>query len=184
MRIIGKVFLYIEKVWNHIIKEYLKSKFAKCGKGVYLGNNGIATYENIVVGDHVYIGSNYVFQSAHGKIMIGSHVMFGPGVHIHGGNHVYDQVGRYMDSIVKQEGSDPTVQIEDDVWIGANSIIIGGVKIGFGSIVGAGSVVTHDLDPCGVYAGNPAKLIKMRFTENEINEHKELLSHSEENVNE
>ncbi len=106
MEIIGKLFWNIKRVYNFFIKKYLKSKFAQCGRGVYLGNNGIATYENISIGNQVYIGSNYVFQSAHGRILIGNHVMFGPGVHIHGGNHIYDRIGIYMDMIEKQEESD------------------------------------------------------------------------------
>ena len=175
MSVIGKSILYIKRICIFFIKKYLKSKFAECGSEVYLGNNGIATYENIKIGDHVYIGSNYVFQSKHGEITIGNHVMFGPGVHIHGGNHIYNQVGIYMDTIKKEKNSDPTIVIEDDVWIGANVIILGGVHIGFGSIIGAGSVVTHDVVEGGIYAGNPAKLIKMRFERDDLRRHKQIL---------
>ena len=52
--------------------------------------------------------------------------------------------------------------IEDDVWIGARSIILPGRKIGEGSIVAAGSVVTKDVEPFSIVGGNPAKLIKFR----------------------
>lgn len=55
--------------------------------------------------------------------------------------------------------------IGNDVWIGANSIIIQGVKIGNGSIVGAGSVVTKDVGDYEIVAGNPAHLIRKRFEE-------------------
>lgn len=47
--------------------KYLNSKYAECGSDIYLGNNGIATYENIHVGSHVYFDSNYCLQSAHWK---------------------------------------------------------------------------------------------------------------------
>ncbi len=176
MSVIGKIMWYIKRSCNFLIKKYLKSRFAECGSEVYLGNNGIATYENIKIGDHVYIGSNYVLQSMHGEIIIGNHVMFGPGVHIHGGNHIYDQVGVYMDTVKKEKNSDPTIVIEDDVWIGANVIILGGVHIGFGSIIGAGSVVTHDVVEGGIYAGNPARLVKMRFDIENIKKHKQILT--------
>ena len=53
--------------------------------------------------------------------------------------------------------------IEEDVWIGSNSVILSGVKIGRGSIVGAGSVVTKDIPAYSIVGGNPAKVIKMRF---------------------
>ncbi len=57
------------------------------------------------------------------------------------------------------------IVIEDDVWIGYRATILSGVKIGKGAIVGAGAVVTKDLEPYGIYGGVPAKLIKYRFSE-------------------
>lgn len=65
--------------------------------------------------------------------------------------------------------------IEDDVWIGANAIILSGVTIGEGAIIGAGSVVTKNVEPYTIFAGNPAKKIKMRFTEDELLNHRQLL---------
>ena len=64
---------------------------------------------------------------------------------------------------------------EDDVWIGANAIILSGVTIGEGAIIGAGSVVTKNVEPYTIFAGNPAKKIKMRFTEDELLNHRQLL---------
>lgn len=59
------------------------------------------------------------------------------------------------------KGTSKPVIIEDDVWIGANSIILPGVRIGHGSIVGAGSVVTKEIPPMVVAGGNPARLLKL-----------------------
>jgi acetyltransferase-like isoleucine patch superfamily enzyme len=59
-------------------------------------------------------------------------------------------------------GSRTSIDIEDDVWIGANSVILPGVRIGRGSVIGAGSVVTKSVPPHAIYAGNPAKLIRYR----------------------
>lgn len=58
--------------------------------------------------------------------------------------------------------------IQNDVWIGAKSTIMSGVKISNGSVVGAGSVVTKDVPPYAIVAGNPAKVVKYRFTEEQI----------------
>jgi len=76
----------------------------------------------------------------------------------------------------------PTI-IGEDVWIGAFSIIITGVKLGNGSIIGAGSVVTKDVLPYSIVAGVPAKFIKMRFTESEIEIHKKMLEEKKVTIN-
>ena len=66
------------------------------------------------------------------------------------------------------------IVIEDKVWIGINSTILPGVKIGYGAIVGAGSVVTKDVPPYAIVGGVPAKLIRKRFDEDVISRLVEL----------
>jgi maltose O-acetyltransferase len=66
-----------------------------------------------------------------------------------------------MSTVKKEKGK--KVIIEDDVWIGRNAIIMPGIRIGKGSIIGAGSVVTKDVEPFSVVGGVPAKLIKKRI---------------------
>jgi Acetyltransferase (isoleucine patch superfamily) len=60
------------------------------------------------------------------------------------------------------------IAIGNDCWIGANALIMQGVTIGDGAIIGAGSVVTKDVEPYSIYCGNPAKQIRKRFTEEQI----------------
>lgn len=60
------------------------------------------------------------------------------------------------------------LKIGNDVWIGANTVLLEGVSIGDGAIIGAGSVVTKDIPPYAIVGGNPAKVIRYRFTEDEI----------------
>ena len=176
---IGKILFQLQRGVRKLIKEYEKTRFKKIGKDVYIGTNCFFTYENICIGDSVHIGNFCIIQSAHGKIHIGSHIMFGPGVHIHGGNHLSQKLGVYMkDNHDKKPGDDGEVIIQDDVWIGANAIVLTGVTVGEGSIVGAGAVVTKDVKPYSIVAGNPAKLIGMRFTEDEIHIHRQKLAQS------
>lgn len=56
-----------------------------------------------------------------------------------------------------------SVIIGNDVWVGCNAVILGGVKVGDGSIIGAGAVVTHDVEPYSIVVGNPAKFLRYRF---------------------
>ncbi len=67
---------------------------------------------------------------------------------------------------VKYKGKE--VVIGHDVWVGYDTIILGGVHIGNGAIIGAGSVITKDVEPYAIYAGNPARFIKWRFSEETI----------------
>jgi acetyltransferase-like isoleucine patch superfamily enzyme len=65
-------------------------------------------------------------------------------------------------------GKETITEVGSDVWIGQNAIIKSGVCIGSGSVIGAGSIVTRDVPPYAIYAGNPAKLIRMRFPDKVI----------------
>jgi len=119
------------------------------------------------------------------KIYIGNFCSIGPEVKIIiGGRHRIDWVStaqinagtfNFNDNFLKAQkikdfkNSIEDLHIENDVWIGAFSIIYSGVKLGNGSVVASGSVVTKDVDPYTVVGGNPAKFIKKRFTTKQIN---------------
>ena len=174
LKALGKILLSLQRASNKCIMSYQLSNFRNAGRNIYIGQRCIFTPGTISVGDSVYFGAGCVIQSVHGEIKIGNHVMLGPGVHIHGGNHIMNEVGVFMDSVKKSPGVDGEVVIGDDVWIGSNAIILGGVSIGRGAVVGAGSIVTKDVDAYSIVAGNPAKEIKRRFTDQQIlvHEHK------------
>lgn len=124
------------------------------------------------------IGNRASFIASIANIYIGNYVMFGPNVTIRGGNHRTDLVGRYMitvKDVEKLPENDKDVIIEDDVWVGCNVTILKGVIISKGTIVAAGSVVTKSFPPYSIIGGNPAKLIKMRFSEEEIKEHNNII---------
>ncbi len=95
----------------------------------------------------------------YGQVEIGNDVMIAPGVKIIGGTHNFKK----KEIAMKNQGTSRVgVIIDNDVWIGANSVILDGVTVSEGCIIGAGSVVTSNTEPFSIYAGSPARLIKKR----------------------
>lgn len=105
--------------------------------------------------------------------------MLANNVSIIGGDHIYTKAG--IPIIFSGRPELKETIIGKDVWIGAHSIIMAGVKIGDGSIVAAGSVVTRNLNAYTIYGGAPAQKIKDRFLlDAEIEIHKEMLNKKSE----
>lgn len=156
-----------------------KCSFGECGKNVTFGiNNRFLGIKNMIVGSNVHFGNDGCFMTTRAKITVGSNIMFGPNVTIITGDHRVDIKGKYMTDItdeMKLTQNDKSVTICGDNWIGANATILKGVIIGEGAVVAAGSLVINDVPPYAIVGGVPAKVIKYRFSSNEIAEHKELL---------
>lgn len=122
--------------------------------GVVPGNEGY-----FEIGDHSYIGPNAVL-AAGGPIVVGSHVQMGPNVSITAENHVFSDPARR----INQQGvSHQGITIEDDCWIGGSVTILDGVRIGCGSVIGAGAVVTRDIPPFSIAVGVPARVVRSRL---------------------
>lgn len=170
---LGDIFFVFERLKRRILYFILRSHFKSYGENLkFCPENSQFTYNTISLGNHVQIGSFAIFMSTESIIDIGNHVMFGPKVTIIGGNHNTSKVGSFMSSIKeKRITDDQPVIIEDDVWVGANSVILKGVTIGRGSIISAGSVVTRSCPPYSIIGGVPARLIKWRWSFNTIIEH-------------
>lgn len=128
----------------------------------------------IEVGQDCFIGEDSKIWSAE-KVTIGNRVLISHGVNIFDSlTHPINATKRHQQFLEIISSGHPEsidldeaeVMINDDVWIGAMSIILKGVTIGEGAIIGAGSVVTKDVDAWSIVAGNPAKLIR-KIPENE-----------------
>ncbi len=114
-------------------------------------NNGVG---DIFIGTHTIIGlSNTII----GPVEIGNNVMLAQNIVVSGLNHGYENIDI---SPCDQPVTTHKITIADDVWIGSNSVITAGVKIGEHSIIGAGSIVTKDVPRYSVVVGNPARIIK------------------------
>lgn len=114
-----------------------------------------ASNASIVIGD--YVGMSGCTISASCSISIGDHVLIGSGVLITDSDaHAIDWSARRNGAL----GNSRPIVIEDDVFIGARAIILKGVRLGRGAVIGAGSVVTQDVDAHMLVAGNPAHILR------------------------
>jgi acetyltransferase-like isoleucine patch superfamily enzyme len=155
---------------------YLAQASNDCSFGIYNVLYSKSILSNVILGDFSYVGErNRIFNA-----QIGKFCTLGPDLLIGLGKHPTNFVSIHpiFYSIKKQCGITfadrpyfceyQDIEIGNDVWIGARSIILDGVKIGNGAIVAAGSVVNRDVPPFAIVGGVPAKIIRFRFDEKTI----------------
>lgn len=133
--------------------------FRSCGIDVNIESGADFLFgETISIGDRSGIGVQAWIRA---DLTIGCDVMMGPQVMIYGRYHNFDRTDIPMN--MQGIGDNEKVIIDDDVWIGARAIILKGVRINKGAVIAAGSIVTKDVPPYAVVAGNPAQFIKSRL---------------------
>lgn len=144
----------------------------KMGKYVYVMHGcQLMSPAGIEIGKHVNISHDTTL-SGMGGLVIGNYVMIGPNCNILTANHGFSDWRKPM--LVQPVKSGP-VSIGDDVWLGANVVVLPNVRIGKGAIVGANAVVTKDVEAYSIVGGVPAKLIRYRFSEEEIEKAKAVI---------
>jgi acetyltransferase-like isoleucine patch superfamily enzyme len=160
----------------HVINSRGDNSKIKIGEGSRLMGH-LFTFDHggeISIGDHCFIGPLTRIWSAD-KISIGNRVLIAHNVNIHDNiSHPIDAELRHKEFVnFVQTGKHDHVDlkpnaivIEDDVWIGFNSIVLKGVHIGRGAIIGAGSVVTKDVDPWTINVGNPLRCVEKLSPQN------------------
>jgi len=104
-----------------------------------------------------------------GPVTIGNDIMLAQNIVLSGLNHSYEDLSK---PISRQKQTTSMITIEDEVWIGANVVIVAGVRVGKHSVIAAGSIVTRDVPPNSVVAGNPAKILKAYNPETKLWERK------------
>jgi len=154
-----------------------------CPAGVYIGSNTLIMHGAVL---HVYnfrnlphswikIGENsligeYSVIRGQGGVSIGNRVYTSPMTQLIAVNHVFDDPNRpFTEQGITAQG----IVIEDDVWLGSNVVVTDGVRIGKGSVVAAGAVVTQDVPPHTVVAGVPARIVR-EIDGSEKNSHGEI----------
>lgn len=180
-----KLSLTFSYVWDKLWSPVYKHSMKHCGKNVYLRPtcSDLKGLYNLSIGDGSSIPKGSVFYCTEAPLTIGRKVIFGPNPTIITGDHRINVVGKFiMDSNEKLPENDAPVVIEDDVWCGANVTILKGVTIGRGSVVAAGAVVTKSCPPYSIIGGVPAKILKRRFSKEEIIEHERNLFPKDERL--
>jgi len=117
----------------------------------------------------------YLFDFIGDKLIIGKFCQIAQGVKfiMNGANHDVSGISTYPFNFLQCEMEfksikKPNTEIGNDVWIGYNATIMPGVKIGDGAIIGANSIITKDVEPYTIVAGNPAHVIRKRFSDAQI----------------
>lgn len=161
---------------------YFSKRFKRLGAKAHLGM-GLLVYEpknislgenfsirrnstlgaingELIVGDNVSIAENVtVNASEKGKIVLGNYVLIAPNTVLRASDHVTTRA----DQTIREQGhTGGEIIVEDDVWIGANCVIVAGTRIGKGAVIAAGAVVAKDVEPYTIVGGVPAKFLKKR----------------------
>lgn len=159
----------------------------KWQKNITLGNNstfGRGTVfwapSKMTIGNNVYIGKYCTIQA---DVEMGNNIEIANNVGLIGKyDHDYSKVGVSIkdapwigNPYYDFKGKNKKIVIKDDVWIGFGAIVFTGITINRGAIIAAGSVVTHDVPPYAIVGGNPARVLSMRFSDEEIAEHERQL---------
>ena len=153
-----------------------KRCFAESGDNISVGQNCTFIYKHIYLGHHVHIGPGAMFLISVSNLYIGNFVTFGPNVTIIGGDHRSDVIGKHIYEVdEKLPQNDEDVIIDDGVWVGCNVTILKGTHINCGAIIAAGAVVTKSVPPYAIVGGNPARILKYRFSKEEILLHEKQL---------
>ncbi len=160
-----------DKFWAYFIKRSM----GHCGRNVMIKptTSVFKGLENFYIDDDVRIARYAVIYSTRAKVFIGSKTGIAPYLKIITGNHRINNVGYFMFDGDKNKNpdDDKDVIIEGDSWFGINVTILSGVTIGRGSVIAAGAVVTKSCPPYSIIGGIPAKVLKFRFTIDEVLEH-------------
>ncbi len=145
--------------FHHHSMEYGIERGMKVGKNPRVEPLVVFTgFEKIEIGDDFVAGSFCNIRAVDAAIRIGNQVSLGPAAAIIGANHGIEPGAAHQD----QEQKSAPIEIGDDVWIGAGAMVLPGVRIGKGSVIGAGSVVLENIPEKVIAGGIPARVIKSR----------------------
>jgi virginiamycin A acetyltransferase len=177
------LLVHVKRKFDKLIKDYKYSLMAYNWRKINRHNLTFAArifpIDRVRVGKHSYgmLDVRTFCSDAGEKLIIGNYVSIADNVvFILGGQHQMKNLTTFpikacftrIDNNIDSMSKGPII-VEDEVWMGMGAIILSGVKIGKGAIIGAGAVVTKDIPPYSIAAGNPARILKYRFSTETIN---------------
>lgn len=184
-KLVIQAYLALHLIIDKILTLCYKKQMISCGHHVTFkpSTSNIKGIENMSFGSYVRIHKYATIFSSDAKLIIGNKVALGPKVTIMTGNHATDTIGTYMwDVHDKKDGLDKDVIIEDEIWVGSNVTILSGAHISRGCVIAAGAIVNKYIPPYSIVGGVPAKVLKYRFTPEQIIEHEKALYVSEKRL--
>jgi len=157
---------YIQKQDNHISFWTTGVHHVEFGGGNRIPED-CAFADKSQLGFRTTLGTNNYFG---GKVTIGKYCQIGRDVAFHPTNHPISHLTTYINSQLfegdlRQFKTESRITLGNDVWVGHGVIVLAGVTVGNGAILAAGAVVTKDVRPYGIVAGNPAKEVRRRFSD-------------------
>ena len=149
---------------------YWKKKLKKCGNHIQIRKGAGICFPNLIeIGNNFILGNNSLITANSSKgIFVGNDVGIARNVLIHSANHSFEKIDipimkqKIISPLIKYNNSDYSVIIEDDVWIGSQSVILPGTFLKKGCVVSSGSIVSGEFPEYSVIMGNPARVIKSR----------------------
>jgi putative acetyl transferase len=155
------LFTYIKRGHKSVIYKSVRKDIVPFNPFILGKRSVIESFSTInnMVGE-IIIGSNSrigLGNTIIGPVTIGNNVNLAQNITVSGLNHNYQDPDK---TIISQGVNTSRITIEDDVWVGANSVILAGITIGKHSVVAAGSIVNRNVPPFSIVAGNPIRIIK------------------------
>lgn len=177
------------KVWDEVMTRFVTSldphRFAARDEhsDLGIGYESMLNPQNMFLENYCRIQDHLNFISYKGKLKVRKYAAIGSGCIIIPGDHVPTVgVPQYLAGKLHINDVDGEIEVGEDAWVGAGSILLSHCKIGRGAVVAAGAVVSKEVPPYAVVAGIPAKIIATRFSVEQILKHESILYPPEERM--
>lgn len=187
MNILKKILQGV-RTWKGLYVNVDPDNFGKSESDLILERPAkITKPQNLYIGKNVAIRGGFTFISHTGKLIIKNNVGISQNLTVVTGNHTLKPpLNKFQVDCnhLELDDQEKDTIIESDVWIGINVTLMPGVTIGRGSIIGACSVVTKSIPPYTIACGNPCKVIKKKYTKEEIMKREKYLYAEDERMSE